>query len=208
MEPQQMETLLSKVSDVIDSKLASLEVKITKQQKQQHEQQMCKIQEVSDKTFVFKRKGNEAQFKFNNTVREKMVQANTHINDGDAESAFHSITEGIELIDNRQKLVKLADSSKNGWRTVQEYTQHELAENEEDEKRIFKAELRAERKMKEERVQKARIQRRASPIQQTRTNQHRRDQINLTATRSQGHVISVVIPGIGHGIAAAKRKQR
>ena len=44
METQQKDILLSKVSDVIDSKLASLDVKITKQQKQQHEQQMCKIQ--------------------------------------------------------------------------------------------------------------------------------------------------------------------
>ena len=138
---------------------------------------------------------------------KKMFQANTHINDGDAESAFHSITEGVELIYNRQKLVKLADSSKNVWRTVQEYTQYELAENEEDEIRIFKAELRTERKMREERESNAE----PDPIQQTRTNQHRRDQINLhvlTATRSQGHVVSVVFPGIGHGFSAAKRKQR
>jgi hypothetical protein len=133
METKQMDVLLSRVSDAIDSKLASLEVKISKQQKQQHKQQMCRIQAASDKTFVFKRKGNEAQFKFNNAVREKMVQANTHINDGEAEAAFQSVTEGIELIDSRQKLVKRADSSKNGWRTVQEYTQHELASDEEDE---------------------------------------------------------------------------
>ena len=163
METQQMDVLLSRVSDVIDSKLVSLEVKISKQQKQQHEQQMCRIQAASDKTFVFKRKGNEAQFKFNNAVREKTVQANTHINDGEAEAAFQSVTEGKELIDSRQKLVKLADSSKNGWRTVQEYTQHELASDEEDEKRIFKAEVRAEKKLKEERAQKARFQRRFAP---------------------------------------------
>jgi hypothetical protein len=156
METQQMDVLLSRVSDVIDSKLASLEVKISKQQRQQHEQQMCRIQAASDK-------GNEAQFKFNNAVREKMVQANTHINEGEAEAAFQSVTEGIELIDNRQKLVKLADSSKNGWRTVQEYTQHELASDEEDEKRIFKAEVRDEKKLKEERAQKAIFQRRFAP---------------------------------------------
>ena len=46
---------------------------------------------------------------------------------------------------------------------MQEYTKHELAEDEEDEKRIFKARLRAERKMKVERVQRARLVRRTRP---------------------------------------------
>jgi histidinol dehydrogenase len=99
MESQQMDVLLSNVSDVIDSKLVSSEVKILKQERQQHEQQMRKIQTASDKLFVFKRKGNEAMLKFNNAVREKMVQANTHINDGEAEAAFKSVNEFIELID-------------------------------------------------------------------------------------------------------------
>jgi hypothetical protein len=73
----------------------------------------------------------------------------------------------MELLNNRQKLIKLADSSKAGWRTVQEYTQHELASDEEDEKRIMKAEFRAEKKMKEEK--KARSSRRSNsypPIQE------------------------------------------
>uniref|UniRef100_A0A8W8HLE2 CCHC-type domain-containing protein n=1 Tax=Magallana gigas TaxID=29159 RepID=A0A8W8HLE2_MAGGI len=121
---------LQRVSEIMDSKLSSFEQKISKQQKQQHEQQLSRIQAANDKTFVFKRKGNEAQYKFNNS---------------------------------RQKLIKLADSSKTGWRTVQEYTQHELASDEEDEKRIFKAEIRAEKKLKEERIQKARTARRTNP---------------------------------------------
>ena len=159
----QNDDLLRRVSEIMDSKLSSFEQKISKQQRQQHEQQLAKLQAANDKTFVFKRKGNEAQYKFNNSVREKLIEANTSLSEGNPEMAFNSISSGIDLIHQRQKLIKLADSSKTGWRTVQEYTQHELASDEEDEKRIFKAEIRAEKKLKEERIQKARVNRRTTP---------------------------------------------
>jgi hypothetical protein len=61
-----------------------------------------------------------------------MTSARSIITEGEAEAAFSSISEGIELLNNRQKLVKLADFSKAGWRTVQEYMQHELASDEKD----------------------------------------------------------------------------
>ena len=159
----QNDDLLRRVSEIMDSKLSSFEQKIYKQQRQQHEQQLAKLQAANDKTFVFKRKGNEAQYKFNNSVREKLIEANTSLTEGDPEMTFNSISSGIDLIHQRQKLIKLADSSKAGWRTVQEYTLHELASDEEDEKRIFKAEIRAEKKLKEERIQKARVNRRTTP---------------------------------------------
>ena len=155
------EDLIRQMSEVIDSKFQSFEEKIARQQKVQHEQQLSKLQSTNDSSFVFKKKGNEAQFKFNNSVKDKLTSARTSVTEGEAESAFSSISEGIELLNNRQKLIKLADSSKAGWRTVQEYTQHELASDEEDEKRIMKAEFRAEKKMKEER--KARSSRRNNP---------------------------------------------
>ncbi|XP_062581999.1 uncharacterized protein LOC134243774, partial [Saccostrea cucullata] len=122
--------------------------KITKQQRQQHEQQLSKLQAANDKAFDFKRKGNEAQYKFNNSIRDKLVEANTGLSEGEPEVAFNCISSGIELIHQRQKLIKLADSSKTDWRTVQEYTQHELASDEEDEKRILKAEMRPKRSKK------------------------------------------------------------
>ena len=48
----------------------------------------------------------------------------------------------------RQKLILLADKSEFGWKTVEQYTQHELADNEEDGKKIRRAEERAERALK------------------------------------------------------------
>lgn len=46
---------------------------------------------------------------------------------------------------------------------MQEYTQHELASGEEDKKRIIKAKIRAEKKLKQERIQKAGAARRTNP---------------------------------------------
>ena len=59
--------------------------------------------------------------------------------------------QGIELLTNRQKLVKLADMSDNGWRVVQEY---QLASDSDDEKRVIKDEARAAKKVKEEKAKK------------------------------------------------------
>ena len=51
-----------------------------------------------------------------------------------------------ELLRHRQKVIKLADQSENGWRTVAEYETNPIASDSEDEKRIYRAEARASRK--------------------------------------------------------------
>ena len=43
----------------------------------------------------------------------------------------------------RQKHIRLADKFEYGWGTVEEYKQHDLADDSEDEKRIYNAERRA-----------------------------------------------------------------
>ena len=58
------------------------------------------------------------------------------------------IAEGIHLVCHRQKLVTLVDSSQLGWKVVQEYESNPFAEDSDDEKKIFKDEARAERKVK------------------------------------------------------------
>uniref|UniRef100_A0A1X7SK46 Uncharacterized protein n=1 Tax=Amphimedon queenslandica TaxID=400682 RepID=A0A1X7SK46_AMPQE len=51
-----------------------------------------------------------------------------------------SLDEGMKLVTHCQKLIKMAERSENGWKVVKEYESDSLAENEEDEKRIAKAE--------------------------------------------------------------------
>ncbi|VDI59227.1 Hypothetical predicted protein [Mytilus galloprovincialis] len=69
-------------------------------------------------------------------------------------AAKDKISEGIELVQERQKLIKLADSSELGWRVVQEYITNPIADDSEDEKRMNRAQSRAERKSKAEKAKK------------------------------------------------------
>lgn len=54
----------------------------------------------------------------------------------------------MALLQERQKLVLLADKSLYGWKKVLEYKHHDLADDEEDEKKIHRAESRAARAVK------------------------------------------------------------
>lgn len=50
----------------------------------------------------------------------------------------------------------IVDCSEHGWAVVEEYDKHELAENSDDKKRLYRAELHAGRKI---RLQQPRIKR-------------------------------------------------
>ena len=51
-------------------------------------------------------------------------------------------------------MIKLADQSELGWRVVQEYVTNPIADDSEDEKRMNRAQFRAERKSKAEKATK------------------------------------------------------
>ena len=66
----------------------------------------------------------------------------------DIEKAKKALEEGERTITDRQKHIKVADRSEFGWATVEEYVADELADNSDDEKRLFRAEARAGRRVK------------------------------------------------------------
>ena len=92
---------------------------------------------------VFKKKGNEQQFKFNQKVIQKTNAALSALEGPNVAKAKEELAEGMSLLHNRQKLIKLADKSEFGWATVQEYLDDELADDEADVSKIKKAEKRA-----------------------------------------------------------------
>ena len=65
-----------------------------------------------------------------------------------------NISEGMDLVKQRQKLIKLADSSDDGWRVVNEYIANPLADDSDDEKKIHKAQSRADSKIMKEKLKK------------------------------------------------------
>ena len=99
---------------------------------------------------VFRKKGNEKQFKFNCRVEDRVKEAQSALEKTPpaVDKATTALKEGEKLIAERQKLIRIADRSDHGWATVEEYMEDELADNSDDEKRLFKAEQRAARKIK------------------------------------------------------------
>ena len=99
--------------------------------------------------YNFKRKANEDQFKFNTKVIDTMAEVLGFLQQKAISKAQEEIEKGEQLLRERQKHILLADKSEYGWATVHEYKKHELADNSDDEKRIFKSEIRAKAQRKQ-----------------------------------------------------------
>jgi hypothetical protein len=150
---------------MVSSKLSVFERRINDTQRELSVNQLTQIQQnlVLNDGYRFKKKGNEEQFKANVKVMTKLVDAECSIDNVLSEGASQaavmakqSISEGIDLVKHRQKLIKLADSTEHGWRVVQEYENNPLAENSDDEKKIYRAEARAGRSARVDRQKKSR----------------------------------------------------
>ena len=151
--------ILNSITSALDSRFEVFRKTFQSTQKALADTQMAKIDETLADNYKFKKRGNEEQHKHNNKVFVKLKEAknqleNAVITEENIDTAKERITEGMELLRNRQKLIKLADSSEAGWRVVAEYTANPLADDSEDEKRIYKAQSRAESKIKKEKVKR------------------------------------------------------
>ena len=131
-------------------------------QDQTHEFRRLSSRQPDGEQYTFRKKGHEEQHKVNTKVLASLSEAQGYMQtamiDGENSSelrasalanAHEEMRQGEEVLSHRNKLVKLADMSDSGWRTVSEYETHQLADNSDDEKRIQKAESRASRKLKE-----------------------------------------------------------
>ena len=96
----------------------------------------------------FKQKGNELQYKFNAKLQESFEEAKSHLEVNAIDKAKETLAERTSSLVERQKLILLAGKSDFGWKTVDEYVEHELAVDEEDGKKIRSAEERAEKAVK------------------------------------------------------------
>ena len=100
-----------------------------------------------EKRPTFRKIGNKKQHKFNNEVQDKLDSAAAALAQRPlaVKKARSLLQEGQKLIFVRQKKIRIADRSENGWATVKEYEEDELAKKLEDEKRLSRAEARAGR---------------------------------------------------------------
>ena len=105
-----------------------------------------------DKEVVqLKFKGNQKQFELNaelDTIFESIETESQSIEPNLSQIKKLS-QQGRQRIRKRQKLIKIADKSKDGWHVVAEYESDELALGSEDEKRLKKAREAAGRKRRQ-----------------------------------------------------------
>ncbi|CAG2189976.1 unnamed protein product [Mytilus edulis] len=151
--------ILNRISTIMDSRLSSFQSNIRQSQQDISQSQMYKIEQTVTDNYSFKRKGNENQFKHESRVLSKLKEADVNLEGPDlsvdsVQTAKAKIVEGIELVKERQKLIKMADFSELGWKVVSEYVTNTIADDSEDEKKIIRAQNRAERKQKAEKSRK------------------------------------------------------
>ena len=96
---------------------------------------MAEIKRIKrDPVSQVNKKSNQDQYKANKAVED----AQAALEKRDLEKTKEALDKGVALLQERQKVILLADKSPFGWNTVLEYKHHDLADDEEDEKKIYR----------------------------------------------------------------------
>ena len=153
---EEIQQILSAISDLdkkFSSSIAKLQKEVTTGQEETSQEV---VKRITKRAYQFQKKGNEAQFMFNSTVEEHIETAKKEMAKvlplaaADQKTALTKamteLNEGTKVIAVRQKHIKIADRSELGWGVVAAYENDDLAENSDDERRLFKAEKEAERR--------------------------------------------------------------
>jgi hypothetical protein len=98
--------------------------------------------------YTFKHKRCKDHYNFNTKVTGKLKETNAELESGNVSNARAKISESIDLLKHRNKLVKIADSSELGWGLVSEYVANPLSEDLDHAKHIHRAYSSANRKTK------------------------------------------------------------
>ena len=112
-------------------------------------QQMAEIKRIKrDPVPQFNKMSNKDQYKANRVVTEAVQDAKASLETKDLENTKEALDRAIALLQERQKLILLADKSPFGWKTVLKYKHHDFAEDEENKKKIYQAKSKATRAVK------------------------------------------------------------
>ena len=107
------------------------------------EEHLTKSKELKYEPQKFKKRANKDQYKFNLKMAETINSARSAAQKSQLEKVKSDFKEGEKLLNERQKHILLAVKLEFGWCSVDEYKQHDLADDSDDEKRVYSAEWRA-----------------------------------------------------------------
>ena len=100
----------------------------------------------TEKEINWRFEGNKLQFQFNSEIEDSIKQGLWAIENKKFDYAKECLESAWDKIKNRNKLIRIADSSERGWETVRQYDANPLAEDSDDESRLRRADARAVRK--------------------------------------------------------------
>lgn len=145
------DNLFERFKNYFDTKLDGLKRELVSEQESANEKLTKKLK-TSD--YTFKKKGHKKQTEFNIEVKNKLESVEEALGKDtpNIEKAKEEINDGKLLIDTRNKLIRIADSSEAGWGAVDEYLENDVADNSDDDKKIKKAQSEATRKQKAKKV--------------------------------------------------------
>ncbi|KAJ8311817.1 LOW QUALITY PROTEIN: hypothetical protein KUTeg_010630 [Tegillarca granosa] len=136
--------LLNKLDNLMSNKLSSFQQQINENNRLLSDVQVAKIKQISSDRYKFNKKRNGEQFKVNAKIKRKIMEADALLKEDP--TLRDATTYKKRYLKQRQKLIKLADSSKLGWLTAEEYSLNAIAEDSDNEKKIQRAEKAVLRK--------------------------------------------------------------
>ena len=114
------------------------------------------MKRIEKRSYQFRRKGNEEQFKFNASVEEHVKAEKKELEKlaptdegqkGIVQRTAQHLDEGTKILGIRQKHIRIADRSDLGWAVVEAYM--------DDESKLFKASREAQQTVKTKRAESA-----------------------------------------------------
>ena len=127
LNAEQLAEVLRTVKDGMREELSSLKRELAGDREAADDRLLKKLK--LEKAPAFKKKAHEKQFRFNEEVAIKFDSASASLSETPpaVEKAKTLLEEGMKLVSERQKLIRMADKSEHGWATVEEYLEDELA---------------------------------------------------------------------------------
>ena len=129
---KQQESMLEKLSAVMDTKVGQMKRELEEVANKAHDSQMTELKRMKfSEPPSFKKKGHEVHYNHNERGKLCITEAEDAIKGKKIDTCLEKLSEGKEQIQRKQKLILLADKSEYGWKTVSEYLDNELAQDEE-----------------------------------------------------------------------------
>ena len=144
---ESMGSLTDNLTKVIETRLSDFAKRFSEENSSSVEQA---VKRARREQYTCKRKGNQQQLNHSLQVLDKLDEASDAFKQKLCKKVKVALESGTELVSKYVKAIKLADKSEFGWATVNEYLSDELASGSDDEKRNYRAERGAERKINKE----------------------------------------------------------